>query len=100
MSAVCVVCDRSSRATRDPRATPAPGSRVFTGISRAPRASRARASRQEAISPISIVGFVIFFAGLFGYSYLTYKSRNRGTTKPAEPVAATGAKETTKLVSS
>ena len=54
----------------------------------------------KSISPISIVGFVIFFAGLFGYSYLTYKSRNRGTTKPAEPVAATGAKETTKLVSS
>jgi len=54
----------------------------------------------KSISPISIVGFCIFFAGLFGYSYLTYKSRNRGTTKPAEPVAATGAKETTKLVSS
>jgi drug/metabolite transporter (DMT)-like permease len=54
----------------------------------------------KSISPISIVGFGIFFAGLFGYSYLTYKSRNRGTTKPAEPVAATGAKETTKLVSS
>merc|ERR1711871_1682902 len=54
----------------------------------------------KSISPISVVGFVIFFAGLFGYSYLTYKSRNRGTTKPAEPVAATGAKETTKLVSS
>merc|ERR1711966_383701 len=48
----------------------------------------------KSISPISIVGFCIFFAGLFGYSYLTYKSRNRGTTKPAEPV-----KETTKLVS-
>ena len=54
----------------------------------------------KSISPVSIVGFVIFFSGLFGYSYLTYKSRNRGTTKPAEPVAATGAKETTKLVSS
>jgi len=54
----------------------------------------------KSISPISIVGFVIFFCGLFGYSYMTFKSRARGTTKPAEPVAATGAKETTKLVSS
>merc|ERR1711935_439371 len=51
----------------------------------------------KSISPISIVGFVIFFMGLFGYSYMTFKSRARGTTKP---VAATGAKETTKLVSS
>merc|ERR1712166_539926 len=54
----------------------------------------------KSISPISIVGFVIFFCGLFGYSYMTFKSRARGTTRPAEPVAATGAKETTKLVSS
>merc|ERR1712078_527598 len=54
----------------------------------------------KSISWISVLGFVIFFGGLFAYSYLTYKSRNRGTTKPAEPVAATGAKETTKLVSS
>merc|ERR1711935_1101342 len=48
----------------------------------------------KAISPMSIVGFGIFFGGLFGYSYLTFKSRQSGTTKPAEPV-----KETTKLVS-
>ena len=48
----------------------------------------------KQISPISIVGFAIFFAGLFGYSYLTFKSRQPATTKPAEPV-----KETTKLVS-
>ena len=48
----------------------------------------------KQISPMSIVGFVIFFAGLFGYSYLTFKSRQPATTKPAEPV-----KETTKLVS-
>merc|ERR1712216_1069086 len=54
----------------------------------------------KSISWISVLGFVIFFSGLFAYSYLTFKSRNRGTTKPAEPVAATGAKETTKLVSS
>merc|ERR1711990_815771 len=48
----------------------------------------------KRIPPISVVGFVIFFAGLFGYSYLTFKSRQPATTKPAEPV-----KETTKLVS-
>merc|ERR1711865_799271 len=48
----------------------------------------------KEISPMSIIGFAIFFGGLFGYSYLTFKSRQSGTTKPAEPV-----KETTKLVS-
>merc|ERR1719162_1647999 len=54
----------------------------------------------KSISPISIVGFVIFFCGLFGYSYMTFKSRARGTTKPAEPAPANAPKETTKLVSS
>jgi drug/metabolite transporter (DMT)-like permease len=50
----------------------------------------------KQISPISIVGFAIFFAGLFAYSYLTFKSRQRGTTKP---VTQEPSKETTKLVS-
>merc|ERR1711939_1265246 len=36
----------------------------------------------KSISPVSIVGFVIFFTGLFGYSYLTFKSRQPATTKP------------------
>jgi len=51
----------------------------------------------KAISPMSIVGFGIFFGGLFGYSYLTFKSRQSGTTKPAAPEPV---KETTKLVGS
>merc|ERR1719424_1185871 len=55
---------------------------------------------EKSIPPISIVGFVIFFCGLFGYSYMTFKSRARGTTKPAEPAPANAPKETTKLVSS
>jgi drug/metabolite transporter (DMT)-like permease len=50
----------------------------------------------KQISPISIVGFAIFFAGLFAYSYLTFKSRQRGTTKPVSQVPS---KETKKLVS-
>merc|ERR1712086_331010 len=37
----------------------------------------------KEISPMSIVGFGIFFCGLFAYSYLTFKSRNSG--KPATP---------------
>jgi len=58
----------------------------------------------KQISPISIVGFVIFFAGLFAYSYLTFKSRQRGTTKPQEPSkeaepTKAPSKETTRLVS-
>jgi drug/metabolite transporter (DMT)-like permease len=58
----------------------------------------------KQISPISIVGFAIFFAGLFAYSYLTFKSRQRGTTKPQEPSkeaepTKAPSKETTRLVS-
>merc|ERR1711981_357920 len=59
----------------------------------------------KQISVVSIVGFVIFFGGLFAYSYLTFKARQRGATKPAsqepskdaEPAKAS--KETTRLVS-
>merc|ERR1719263_2288979 len=59
----------------------------------------------KEISMISIIGFIIFFTGLFAYSYLTFQSRQRGTTKPAsqdpskdaEPAKAS--KETTRLVS-
>merc|ERR1711871_1398417 len=59
----------------------------------------------KSISWISVLGFVIFFGGLFAYSYLTFKSRNRATpTKPTEAPkeaeAAKAPKETTKLVSS
>ena len=50
----------------------------------------------KEIAPISIVGFGIFFLGLFAYSYLTFRSRQQATTAAAtEP-----AKETTKLVGS
>merc|ERR1712072_1174072 len=39
----------------------------------------------KSISWISVLGFVIFFSGLFAYSYLTFKSRQRATpTKPTE----------------
>jgi len=54
----------------------------------------------KQISPISIGGFVVFFLGLFGYSYLTFKGRQRGTTKPATPEPSAEKKETTRLVSS
>ena len=60
----------------------------------------------KQISPISIVGFVIFFMGLFAYSYLTFRSRQRGMTRPATPEPSKEAKpskpaskETTRLVS-
>merc|ERR1719162_250266 len=50
----------------------------------------------KEIAPISIVGFGIFFLGLFAYSYLTFRCRQQATTAAAtEP-----AKETTKLVGS
>merc|ERR1712153_244076 len=48
----------------------------------------------KEIAPISIVGFGIFFCGLFAYSYLTFRSRQQATN-----AAATQPKETTKLVS-
>ena len=67
--------------------------------------SQSLVSWDKSISWISVLGFVIFFAGLFAYSYLTFKSRNRATpTKPTEASkegeAPKAPKETTKLVSS
>jgi drug/metabolite transporter (DMT)-like permease len=64
----------------------------------------------KTISWISVLGFVIFFSGLFAYSYLTFKSRQKSSaTKPTEatskevepPKEPTKApsKETTRLVS-
>lgn len=63
----------------------------------------------KSISWISILGFVIFFAGLFAYSYLTFQSRQKASaTKPAETTKEPDAskeptkapsKETTRLVS-
>lgn len=64
----------------------------------------------KSISWISVLGFVIFFSGLFAYSYLTFKSRQKSSaTKPTEatsketdpskePIKAPS-KETTRLVS-
>merc|ERR1711959_61346 len=37
----------------------------------------------KEISMISVIGFGIFFAGLFAYSFLTFQSRQKGATKPA-----------------
>ena len=48
----------------------------------------------KEIATISIIGFGIFFLGLFAYSYLTFQSRQKATKATTEP-----AKETTKLVS-
>jgi len=49
----------------------------------------------KEIAPISIVGFGIFFLGLFAYSYLTFRSRQQAQ----KPAATEPVKETTKLVS-
>lgn len=60
----------------------------------------------KSISWISVLGFVIFFAGLFAYSYLSYSARSKkqssATTAPAkgkEPEKG-ASKETTRLVGS
>merc|ERR1711865_1167614 len=49
----------------------------------------------KEISPMSVVGFGIFFLGLFAYSYLTFRSRQQAQ----KPAATEPVKETTKLVS-
>merc|ERR1712166_626319 len=54
-----------------------------------------RAAWDKEISPMSVVGFGIFFLGLFAYSYLTFRSRQQAQ----KPAATEPVKETTKLVS-
>ena len=50
----------------------------------------------KEISMISVIGFGIFFAGLFAYSYLTFKAREEAKAKAATEPAMEAAKETTK----
>ena len=50
----------------------------------------------KEISMISVIGFIIFFAGLFAYSYLTFKAREEAKAKAATEPAKEAAKETTK----
>jgi len=64
----------------------------------------------KSISWVSVLGFVIFFSGLFAYSYLTFKSRQKSSaTKPTDAMSKEAeppkeptkvpSKETTRLVS-
>merc|ERR1711981_765543 len=50
----------------------------------------------KEISMTSVIGFIIFFAGLFAYSYLTFKAREEAKAKAATEPAKEAAKETTK----
>ena len=48
----------------------------------------------KEISMISVIGFIIFFTGLFAYSYLTFKARRR--QNKSSDRTDEGGKETTK----
>jgi len=61
----------------------------------------------KSISWVSVMGFVIFFAGLFAYSYLSYTARGRAarqssaaTAPAAKEAEKAPSKETTRLVGS